>query len=258
MAVYMQSERNNFEDAVGGARCRKVELAGRDVLYLFLSPDMVFYPFLLKEALERPMKFLTPAETAHFVKFTVEKRKIDWLGGRLAAKLLLSRFMGSKYSFLNFEVLPDEDGHPTVTVRLNESMKIELGRSLSISHRDGAAAAAVSADTVSSVGFDIEVMERRSKLMLDDYFESPEVDLLAGLPGDISPYMVAVGWSIKESVLKASLLGLSIPLQSVIIEKMDMDTGYAEVAIRDNGHSGRFVVKTIYQPPYILSVARAL
>ncbi len=258
MAVYMQSERNSIDDAASGSRCKKVGLAGRDVVYLFLSPDMVFYQFLLREALQRPVKFLTPAEAAHFAKFKVEKRKIEWLGGRLAAKLLLSRFMGSRYDFLNFEVLPDEDGHPAVTVRLNESMKIELGRSLSISHRDGAVAAAVSADTVSRVGFDIEVMERRNRLMLEDYFESPEIDLLSGLPGDISPYMVAVGWSIKESVLKAALIGLSIPMQSVVIEKMDMDTGYTEVAVRDNGHSGRYVVKTIYQPPYILSVARAL
>jgi phosphopantetheinyl transferase len=253
--VFVQKQRAETDAGIGGARYRKISLAGSEIHYLFLSSDMVFYQFLLKEAMERPASFLTDPELEHFRSFRIEKRKIEWLCGRLSAKLLLSKFLGSPYDFLNFDILPGADGHPAVILRLNRAMRIPFNKSLSISHREGGTAAALAAESGTSVGIDVELMESRSACMLEDYFSDREADMLEALPSDVSNYGIALGWSMKESVLKAALVGLSVPVKSVVIRRMDHATGSAEVRIKEAGASSRYMVKYMFNPPYILSIA---
>ncbi len=233
-------------------------LAGREIRLLFLSPDMVFYRYLLKEALERPQSFLTWREMEILGRFTVDKRRVEWLGGRLNMKMLLTEHCASGYDFLNFEILPGADGEPVATLKHGGAFEVPLRHSLSLSHRDGATASALCVDPEAAIGVDIEIMETRSELMLEDYFSGPEAALLAALPAGLHPFRIALGWSLKESVLKAKRIGLAAPAKSVIIEKIDFPSSTVEATLRSGAGPARFEARFFVQPPYIITLAGAV
>jgi phosphopantetheinyl transferase len=234
-------------------------LAGKEIRFLLLAPDMVFYRYLMKEALGSPHSFLTWREMEILGRFTVEKRRTEWLGGRLAMKLLLTERCASGYDFLSFEILPGADGEPVATLKARENgggtFEVPVRHSLSLSHRDGAAAAALCADPKAAIGVDIELMEPRSELMLEDYFSGEEAKMLADLPAGIHPYRIALAWSLKESVLKARRVGLSAPARSVVLERFDFSSSTAEATLHDGAEPERFEARFFVQPPYIITLA---
>lgn len=229
----------------------RTTLGGREMACLFLSPEVVFFRYLLKEALARPSRFLTGREMEHFRSLSVNRRRIEWLAGRLNLKLLLSKFLGRGHDFQSFEILPGAAGHPVASLRHGGLMQIPIRNGLSLSHREGATASAVSAEPGVEVGIDVELMEARDRAMLDDYFHPSEADLLDALPGRLAPCGIALGWSIKESVLKAMGTGLTASAASVAIVKLNAGSGMAEV--RSEG--GSFMVRFRTRPPYILCLA---
>jgi phosphopantetheinyl transferase len=229
----------------------RTTLGGREMACLFLSPEVVFFRYLLKEALARPSRFLTGREMEHFRSLSVNRRRIEWLAGRLNLKLLLSKFLGRGHDFQSFEILPGAAGHPVASLRCGGLMQIPIRNGLSLSHREGATASAVSADPDVEVGIDVELMEARDRVMLDDYFHPSEADLLDALPGRIAPCGIALGWSIKESVLKAMGTGLAAPARSVVIEKLCSRSGMAEVS---SGRA-RYMVRFTMKPPYLVTLA---
>ena len=232
-------------------------LGGSEVHYLFLSPEMLFYRYLLKESLQSPAMFLTGRELVIWGGFEISKRRIEWLAGRLNAKLLLGKVLGNGYDFQNFEILPGAGGRPVATLKLGSLFQIPLANGLSLSHREGATLSAVSAETAVRVGADVELMEPRSELMLDDYFVAGEAAVLADLPGALGEHAIALGWSIKESVLKAVGKGLTLPATAVVIERICARAGMAEARLADGQESGTFLVHFETRPPYILTLTCA-
>jgi phosphopantetheinyl transferase len=231
-------------------------LAGREMRFLFLEPGMVFYRTMLKEALESPGSFLTLREMEILGRFTAEKRKVEWLGGRLNMKLLLAEHSANGNDFLSFEILPGADGEPVATLRTGVGVfEVPLHHSLSLSHREGASASALCADPDAALGIDVELMEPRSELMLEDYFSGREAKILAGLPTGIHPFRIALAWSLKESVLKARRVGLAVPAKSVVIENFDFSSSTAEATLRDGAGTSRFEARFFVQPPYIITLA---
>lgn len=255
MATYIHTNHDSLGGSTWGRRYKRLVLAGHEVFYLFLSPDMVFYKYLLSEANRRPSQFLTAGEQEILREFKVEKRRIEWLAGRLNTKLLLSKYIGRGYDFLNFEILPGPNGRPVATMKLNEVMQVPLKNGLSLSHREGASASAISAGTGVKLGIDVEMMESRSELMLEDYFKENEIAILSKLPSDISAYGIALAWSIKESVLKAMQVGLSVPATSAVIEKMNVRSSAAEVSFDDGTTTCKLMCRFILQPPYIITLS---
>ena len=229
----------------------RTTLGGREMACLFLSPEVVFFRYLLKEALARPSRFLTGREMEHFRSLSVNRRRIEWLAGRLNLKLLLSKFMGRGCDFQSFEILPGAAGHPVASLRHGGLMQIPIRNGLSLSHREGATASAVSADPDVEVGIDVELMEARDRAMLDDYFQPSEAYLLDALPGRLASCGIALGWSIKESVLKAMGTGLGVPAESVVIEKLCSRSGMAEV----RSGRARYMVRFTMKPPYLVTLA---
>ena len=232
-------------------------LGGREIHYLFLSPEMLFYRYLLKESLQSPAMFLTGRELMIWNGLDVSKRRIEWLAGRLNAKLLLGKVLGSGYDFQNFEILPGAGGRPVATMKLGSMARIPLGNGLSLSHREGATLSAVSAGPAVRVGADVELMEPRSELMLDDYFSAGEAAVLAGLPGPLGAHAIALGWSIKESVLKAVGRGLTLPATAVVIERISARAGMAEARLDDGQEPGTFLVHFEARPPHIITLTCA-
>jgi phosphopantetheinyl transferase len=149
-----------------------------------------------------------------------QKRRLEWLGGRLAAKRaireLLSR-SGMKAPALNMmKLIPDESGRP-VPALVNYDQPLDLH--LSISHSHGRVIAAVTANPgVHGIGVDLEKIEPRTNSWARDYFNEEELKLANTLgAGDLALTMM---WSIKEAALKAMGAGLRYDLKDMAVREI--------------------------------------
>jgi len=143
--------------------------------------------FLRTDAPE-PGEALSPAETLRLAAFRLDKRRREWLGGRLAAKNLLSEAAGGA-PLASFEVGMDKYGRPACR-----------GTLLSISHSGGWALAALKPDSA-FLGADLEKIEDRHPAWYSDYFHPSE------LPAPDASAATRL-WAIKEALMKALGLGL--------------------------------------------------
>ena len=130
---------------------------------------------------------LSPAEALRYSAFRMEKRRSEWLAGRLAAKTLLAAAAGAKLS--SFEIALDRLGRPSCGSAL-----------LTISHSGGWAMAAAKPGS-DFLGADLEITEERHPAWYRDYFHPSE------LPRP-DPSEATRIWAIKEALLKALGLGL--------------------------------------------------
>lgn len=138
----------------------------------------------------RPADWLTPAEEAALAAFPTDKRRRDWLAGRVAAKRALSKASGRPARECAVE--PDALGRPKAA---------GLDVSLSITHCElGGAAAALAGG---QVGVDWEPVRPLSARAIE-LFAGPEE--LAGQDGDEAAIRL---WTLKEAALKLLGLGLS-------------------------------------------------
>lgn len=136
-----------------------------------------------------PGNALSARETALYGAFRMEKRRKEWLAGRLAAKSLLSAAANEADQSL-LDISYDQLGRPACA-----------GRIVSISHSGGWAMAAIKEGT-SFIGADLEKIEERHPAWYKDYF----------LPGELAtpdPGEATRLWAIKEALLKALGLGLA-------------------------------------------------
>lgn len=135
-----------------------------------------------------PAGALSPAEALRLEAFRIDKRRREWLAGRLAAKALLSEAAAGAAASL-FEIGMDKYGRPACR-----------GTLVSISHSCGWALAAVKPGAV-FLGADLERIEERHPAWYSDYFHPSE------LPSP-DPSAATRLWAIKEAMMKALGLGL--------------------------------------------------
>ncbi len=149
--------------------------------------------------------YLSPIEMATVIGFTADKRRQDWLAGRLATKRLLQACLkeeGTHLTLPEIEVLNHDDGVPYVRI---PGHKEYLRRPLSISHTSTCAAAAV-AEPGRLVGIDVEVPEHRSMSFLELVAHPDERD--SSFLND--PLESTRVWTLKEAVSKVLGTGLSV------------------------------------------------
>lgn len=144
--------------------------------------------FLRVEGLEAGVA-LSPAEALRHAAFRMEKRRSEWLAGRLAAKNLLAE-TGMAEALSSLEIGMDSLGRPACGNNL-----------LSISHSNGWALAAFKPGSA-FLGADLEKIEERHPAWYRDYFHSSE------LPAP-DPSEATRLWTIKEALMKALGLGLT-------------------------------------------------
>jgi 4'-phosphopantetheinyl transferase len=142
--------------------------------------------FLKVEGLE-PGSALSEREALLYSAFRVEKRRREWLAGRLAAKSLLAGPGGGNLA--RFEITSDLLGRPSCG-----------GTLLSISHSGGWALAAIKPGAV-FLGADLEKIEERHPAWYSDYFHPSELQKKDPSEGTRL-------WAIKEALMKALGLGL--------------------------------------------------
>lgn len=141
------------------------------------------------------------------------RRRLDWRAGRWAAKqaALLAGAAQQDEELSNVEILNAGDGCPELWIGRRRA-----GVNLSISHRDGAAAALVcSGQTLA--GCDLELIEPRPQSFADDWFTAKELAVISGASPASRDRTVTMIWSAKESALKALRIGLRADTREVEI-----------------------------------------
>jgi 4'-phosphopantetheinyl transferase len=186
-----------------------------------------------------PPAWLGPAERHRAEGLRVEKRRVDWLLGRLAAKRLVARILAEVVRMdlaLNaFDIVAEPSGAPVV--RLADGGTLPVG--VSISHSEGTAfcAAWAVAGEALSVGADLERIAPRMEGFVRDFFRPAEVAAWEALPaGPARDAFASVVWSAKEAVLKALRVGLTVDTRSVeILLSEDEAAGAAGLPRPDGG-----------------------
>jgi len=139
---------------------------------------------------------LAPAEREYYLGLKVEKRRREWLAGRVAAKRLVKKILDE----IDLPIQKTAAGIPFVQYR-KECWP------LSISHSGEWAVAAMSASqNPAPIGADIEKIEDRDPSWLDVAFH----------PSEMATTLDAAGqtrlWTLKEAISKFFGIGLSIDL----------------------------------------------
>ena len=146
---------------------------------------------------ERFVAGLTALERQTFSAFQVEKRKRDWLAGRVAAKRALQQKSGLPFQAL--EIRNEPGGRP-----------VHSCWHLSITHSGDAAGAVVSQ---TPVGLDMEVIEPRDSSFVRLVFSTEERRQLESIR-EPDAAMTRL-WCEKEAYAKALGHGLRIPFSQL-------------------------------------------
>jgi 4'-phosphopantetheinyl transferase EntD len=143
----------------------------------------------------------TPNERAALETLTFQRRRQDWLAGRLAAKRAvrtLFRDRGDRVPrYSSIEVANDAAGAPLLTLMDRPRAPERVG--LSIAHSDGTAVAAVSDRCI--VGVDIEAGRSLDTRLVRRVLTSAE--LARWSAGSVRPSPIAL-WTAKEAAFKAA------------------------------------------------------
>jgi len=196
-------------------------------------------------------EWLTGDECAVLAGLAVAKRRADWRLGRWTAKALVGAVLGAPAH--RVAVRAAADGAPEAFVD-----GIPAGVSLSLSHRDGVAVAAVAA-LPTRAGIDLETLEARSDAFVRDWLADDEQ---AALPaaGPARDLRVLCCWTGKEASAKARREGLRLDVRhAVVVAGSPEDiTRWAPLVVtwRTEGvehrgwwrHDGRTVIAVITDP----------
>jgi phosphopantetheinyl transferase (holo-ACP synthase) len=147
---------------------------------------------------------LTQAERNTLDAFPVERRRQDWLAGRLAAKRAVRELLRAREGhaplYAAIEIANEKDGAPHFTVDDRPDLSDQFN--ISISHTDGAAVAVAVSATSGSVGVDVEVMRPMSLAVVRRVLRSSEIARLED-DGHAHPSPLAL-WTAKEAAMKAA------------------------------------------------------
>ena len=158
------------------------------------------------------LNFLSTPERKRLEGMRFPKRRSDWLSGRRTAKELL------RTCEPNLKALPAEaitianrpGGAPEVQV----DGKVIPGH-LTISHSRDHTLAAWTCAQVTGIGADIEFIEPRAEVFVEDYFTTTENKYLQQFTNVKYDQLVTLIWSAKEAALKALGIGLGMDTRQV-------------------------------------------
>lgn len=162
-----------------------------------------------------------------------EKRRKEWLLGRLAAKDAVRLFLKERYrlelSPADIEIVTDEHGRPMIGGELLEKLGCRL--SLSIAHSGGVAAAvAGECGNHRGVGIDVEHIGRSRAGLERVALTAEEQVLLSTIPASRREEWLLRLWCAKEAVAKALGRGMGSPL-NLIVQELKVETGRVDVEL---------------------------
>ncbi len=220
-----------------------------------LSPLIEYCPISEAETLlgDPPSlrEYLSGLEASTLGRLATPKRRREWLAGRLAAKRALIQYLserGIAASPGDMEIRNSPERRPYAAFPSSWNTRAPA---LSISHaRDYAGCAVLSEG---AVGLDIERIEPRDPSWPWVMADPSELDdsLLA------SPARLTALWTIKEAVLKALGLGLSVDLRDLRVEGGRLELRGAALRRWQELLSPRVSYKTSFFDEYCSTVATA-
>jgi len=152
----------------------------------------------LIEQPDTPAHLLSPGENALFQRFRLDKRRLEWLGGRVAAKHCIHQLLAPDASpslFHQYSILSNTHGGP----RLEQTTCQDVA--LSISHSRGYAAAV--ACRSGSCGIDVQYLTPKLAAVADRFTHEDELDLISPLSAPLT--RLGLIWTAKEAVKKCLL-----------------------------------------------------
>ncbi|MGD0004194.1 MAG: 4'-phosphopantetheinyl transferase superfamily protein [Anaerolineaceae bacterium] len=160
-----------------------------------------------------PDDFLSGEEKKRLSELRFQKRRTDWLRGRWAAKkLLLMADPGcSNLPIQTVQVANETEGAPYLLIGGNQ----RYPGVLSISHCGPYALCALSD---SKVGCDLEHIELRPDIFIEDFFTRAEVQYVRESTEVLRSILVNLIWSMKEAVLKSIGKGLHMDTRMVQVD----------------------------------------
>lgn len=153
-------------------------------------------------ALNLLLSLLSPAEAAIFAGFRFPKRRLEWLGGRLAGKHCLARMSDNHADpewsmYGDLAILPDDHGRPQVLSFGQHQSTLRL----SISH-SGRFAAALAVKE-GPCGLDIQQPTPRLFSVQERFATTEELMRMEGCADPLT--RLTALWAIKEAVKKGLL-----------------------------------------------------
>jgi phosphopantetheinyl transferase len=212
-------------------------------------PDGVFAGGLWPSAVARIV--LTPRERDVWRALTGgDRRRRDWLMGRLAAKDAVRTFLAEHRRVAlcpgDIEIVADEHGRPMVDAALGDRFGCRLH--LSITHAGGTAAAAVAegegegeGEGIVGIGIDIEPLGRRHDGLDRAAFLDEERAFLDALAADRRAEWSLRLWCAKEAVAKALGRGLAGIPSSLPVREVDEARGLVVLSVERGGELARLV-----------------
>jgi 4'-phosphopantetheinyl transferase len=185
-------------------------LTADDVHVWHVAPELVSDPGLIR----RYGALMSGDERARHARFVFPADQHIYLVARALVRTTLSKYADVEPDAWTFKDGPY--GRPEIT---GPSGVPQLH--FSLSHTKGLVALAVSSQ--SEVGIDVEgISERASGLdIARHYFASSEADALKALPPERQGRAFLEYWTLKEAYIKATGLGLSMPLKSFAFTLVD-------------------------------------
>jgi phosphopantetheinyl transferase len=172
---------------------------------LKISPELVLINL---EKLQRqltsddldPAAYLAPRELATYHQFKYQKRQIEWLGGRLAAKQAVLRTKGQELAgpaMREWSICADEHGKPFFKSLGNNQP------SLSISHSHGLALAMTVNER--DCGLDLQKISEATIRVKEKFCTRTEERIITSLdlPNNNPATGLTLLWSAKEALRKA-------------------------------------------------------
>ncbi len=219
-----------FRDLEPDERFEPATRRGAAPAWLFVDIDEV-RELLLRDPEAAVERYLSAAEQARFAELKTDKRRVDWLAGRIAAKRLIreTRFReeGAIVTFPAISILADELGAPEVHV-IGEPLPHPH---ISISHGAGVAVAFLSSESQQRPGIDVERVVPRAAAFINDYFTDAEREQASATAQPERAFTER--WAVKEATLKALGIGARVDFRDVEVRQ----TGDAwKVALRGEAH----------------------
>jgi 4'-phosphopantetheinyl transferase len=204
-----------------------------------------------------PHDFLSAEENERLSELRFQKRRTDWLRGRWTAKNLLLQVEPACRSLpiQAIQVAVEPQGAPYLLIDNNQ----RYPGVLSISHCGPYALCALAEYRM---GCDIEHIERRPDIFIEDFFTRAEVLRVRESPEALRPILVNLTWSMKEAVLKSIGKGLRLdtrmvevnPPQEITLEEAHKP-GWKPVKVHSPAISQPIVAWWQLKGDYVLTLA---
>jgi 4'-phosphopantetheinyl transferase len=144
----------------------------------------------------------------------VQKRREDWRLGRWTAKAAVGAWLALPAS--RIEILAAADGAPEAWLD-GERAPV----SVSLSHREGRALAAVTAEPA-VIGCDLELVEPRSGAFVREWLARDEQRLVGTFAGPERDRIANLVWTAKEAAAKVRREGLRLDVRLATVNAPDI------------------------------------